>query len=159
MTESQKVVQDWDTPSLEEIPVITKAHVEALEASSDPAAWSMGGMHYVLVRTIGRKTGNEHKVALPYWRDANGRRMVVASFAGAPAHPSWYVNLADRTANPEVLCTSAEGQYWSVPDLLDGEEYDRTWQALVEDRAWYADYQAKTERRIPLVGLPETRPA
>ncbi len=159
MTESQKVIQEWETPSLEEIPVITKAHVEALETTGDPATWSMGNMHHVLVRTVGRKTGNEHKVALPFWRDADGRRVVVASFAGAPGHPAWYLNLADRQANPEVLCTTEEGQYWSVPDILDGEEYQRIWSALLEDRAWYADYQAKTERRIPLVGLPETRPA
>ena len=44
-------------------------------------------------------------------------------------------------------------------DILDGDEDTRNWAGLVEDRAWYADYQAKTARRIPLVGLPETRPA
>jgi hypothetical protein len=27
---------------------------------------------------------------------------------------------------------------------------------MLEDRAWYADYQAKTERVIPLVRLAET---
>jgi deazaflavin-dependent oxidoreductase (nitroreductase family) len=157
VTESQKVVQEWETPSLEEIPVITKGHVAALESSTDDAVWVMAGMHHVVITTVGRKSGTEHKVALPIWRDPDGLRVIVASYAGAPGHPSWYLNLADRTANPEILVRTQTGQYWSVPDILAGDEYDRIWGLLVDDRAWYTDYQAKTERRIPLVRLPETR--
>jgi deazaflavin-dependent oxidoreductase (nitroreductase family) len=159
MAESQKVVQEWETPSLDEIPVISRGHVAAMESSDDDAIWMPGGMHHVVVRTIGRKSGNEHKVALPTWRDPDGHRIVVASFAGATNHPSWYLNLSDRSANPEVLCRVQRGQYWSKHEILDGEDHDRVWELLTADRAWYRDYQAKTERRIPLVRLPETRPA
>jgi deazaflavin-dependent oxidoreductase (nitroreductase family) len=159
MTDSQKVEQAWETPSLEEIPVITKGHVAALESTDADEAWVLAGMHHIVIRTIGRKTGNEHKVALPTWNDADGNRIVVASYAGAPQNPSWFVNISDRTANPEVLCRVQRGQFWSVPEILDGDDYDRTWAALTADRAWYNDYQAKTERRIPLVRFPETRPA
>jgi deazaflavin-dependent oxidoreductase (nitroreductase family) len=113
----------------------------------------------VLLRTIGRRSGQEHKVALPTWFDPEGRRVVVASFAGAAQHPAWYLNLSDRAANPEVRCRVAGGEYWSEPEILDGDEYDRVWALLVADRAWYADYQQRTDRRIPLVRLPETRPA
>ena len=45
--------------------------------------WVQAGMHHVTVQTVGRKSGNAHKIALPIWRDANGHRIVVASFAGA----------------------------------------------------------------------------
>lgn len=158
MTGEQKVEQAWETPSLDEIPAISRRHVQALETSDDDAVWQDAGMEHVLLRTIGRKSGTEHKVALPFWRDPQGNRVVVASFAGAPAHPSWYLNLSDRTANPEVLCRVQGGQYWSTAEILEGDEYDRAWQLLVDDRAWYADYQAKTSRSIPLVRLPETRP-
>ena len=159
MTESQKVIQEWETPSLEDIPVISRADVEALESTTDDAMWARGGMHHVVLRTIGRQSGKEHKVAIPIWRDPDGERIVVASFAGAPNHPSWYVNLADRSANPEVHVRTQGGEYWSVPDILEGDEYDRIWGLLAADRAWYDDYQAKTSRRIPLVRLPETRRA
>ena len=159
MTESQKVIQEWETPSLEEIPVISRGHVQALESSNDDAVWVQAGMHHVVIRTVGRQTGKEHKVAVPIWRDPNGIPVVVASFAGAEKHPSWYVNLADRTANPEVHVRTQTKQYWSVPEILAGEEYERIWALLTEDRAWYNDYQAKTSRRIPLVRLPESRPA
>lgn len=159
VTESQKVEQVWETPSLEEIAVISHAHVQAMESSDDDAVWVQVGMHHVIVYTTGRKSGNEHKVAVPTWRDPDGHRIVVASYAGAPGHPAWFLNLQDRPAGSEVLCRAQGGSYWSVPEILEGTEYDGTWELLTADRAWYKDYQAKTERRIPLVRLPETRPA
>ena len=159
MSESQKVEQAWATPSHDEIIALTKQHVGAMETMDLDVVWVQAGMHHVLLSTVGRKSGTTHKVALPFWRDANGQRIVVASFAGAPADPSWFVNMSDRSANPEVLCRVQNGRFWSVPEILEGEDYSTTWAALNADRAWYNDYQAKTERRIPLVRLPETRPA
>jgi deazaflavin-dependent oxidoreductase (nitroreductase family) len=160
MTESQKVEQVWETPPLDEIPKLSSAHVEAMESMDDDEVWKQAGMHHVLLRTLGRKSGKEHKVALPTWSDPEGRRVIVASFAGAQQHPSWYVNLADRDANPEVLVrVQGNKQFWSEPEILEGDEYDRIWDLLTADRAWYQNYQSKTDRRIPLVRLPETRPA
>lgn len=159
MPTSQKVEQAWETPSHDEIPKISQMHVQAMETMDIDEVWVQAGMHHVLLHVKGRKSGNLQKVALPTWNDANGNRIVVASFAGAEKHPAWYVNLADREANPEVLCKVQHGSFWSVPEVLDGDDYTATWQQLTEDRAWYNDYQARTSRRIPLVRLPETRPA
>jgi deazaflavin-dependent oxidoreductase (nitroreductase family) len=159
MTTSQKVEQDWETPPPDEIVAISRGHVDAMEASDDDLIWKPAGMDHVVLRTVGRKSGNEHKVALPIWRDPDGHRIVVASFAGATNHPSWFINLRDTSANPEVHCRVQGGQFWSTPEILDGDEYQQIWDLLTEDRAWYNTYQGETERRIPLVRLPETRPA
>jgi deazaflavin-dependent oxidoreductase (nitroreductase family) len=159
MPTDQRVEQTWETPAPDEIVSISHGHVEAMESSDDDMIWSPGGMHHVVLRTIGRKSGNEHKVALPMWRDADGHPLVVASFGGSAKHPAWFLNLQDTSVNAEVLCRVQGGAYWSTPEILDGDDYDTNWAALLEDRAWYADYQARTERRIPLVRLPETRPA
>jgi deazaflavin-dependent oxidoreductase (nitroreductase family) len=160
-TSDQHVEQVWETPPLDEIPKLSVAHVQAMATmDAEPMVWEQAGMQHVLVRTIGRRSGTEHKVALPTWNDPEGRRVVVASFAGAPDHPAWYLNLSDRAANPEVLCTVRGGrQFWSEHEILHGDEYDRVWDLLTADRAWYTTYQAKTDRRIPLVRLPETREA
>ena len=69
MTESQKLEQTWETPSLEDIPVISRAHVAALEAGDDDETWTPSGQVLVLLHTVGRKSGKEHKVPLPMWRD------------------------------------------------------------------------------------------
>lgn len=158
MPTEQHVDQAWETPSLDEIPLITKGHVAALESTDADAAWVLAGMHHIVITTVGRKSGNEHKVALPFWRDPDGARVVVASYAGAPQNPSWFVNLADRSANPEIRCRVQHGEFWSVPEILEGDEHTRIWGLLTDDRAWYDNYQAKTERTIPLVRFPETRP-
>ena len=154
----QKVEQQWETPGYEEIAEITKGHVAGMEQSDADEVWNVAGMRHVLLYTKGRKSGTEHKVALPTWNDPEGNRIVAGSFAGHEKHPAWFLNIRDRK-EPEILCRVQGKQYWSAPEILDGEEYDRIWNLFVQDRAWYTDYQAKTERRIPLVRLPETRPA
>jgi len=130
-----------------------------MEASDDDAVWRAAGMHHVVLRTVGRTTGNEHKVALPYWRDPEGHRIVVASYAGAPQHPSWYLNLLDRAANPEVLVRVQHGSFWASAEVLEGEGYLRIWDLLTADREYYKDYVRRTDRKIPLVRLREVRPA
>lgn len=154
MTESQKLEQTWETPSQEDITAISRDHVAALEASDDDATWVPFGQVLVLVHTVGRKSGKEHKVPLPVWRDADGHRIVVASFAGSHHHPSWFLNLRDRK-DAAVLVRVQGGRYWSEPEILEDEDYERTWAQLTADRAWYNEYQSKTERRIPLVRLRE----
>ena len=149
----------FDEPPRADIPGISRMHVGAMETSDDDAVWIGAGMHQLLLRTIGRKSGNEHKVALPYWVDDDDHRVVVASFAGAPQHPAWYLNLSDRTANPEVWVRTQQGAFWAEAEILEGEEYDRIWAALNADRPYYDDYQSRTDRRIPLVRLKEKRKA
>jgi len=157
MSESQ-ANEPFVEPPREEIPGITKQHVAAMESSDDPAVWIVAGMDHVVLTTIGRKSGKEHKVALPVWFDADGRRIVVASFAGAPQHPAWYLNLADKQANPEVRARVMGRQFFADAQILDGDDYERTWTGLTADRAYYDDYQSRCERRIPLVRLVELRP-
>lgn len=153
----QKAEQQWETPSWDEIPEITKGHVAAMESSDDDAVWHLVGMPHMLIETIGRKSGKVHKVALPTWNDPDGDRIVAGSFAGHEKHPAWFLNIRDRK-EPEVRCRVQGKQFWSVPEILEGEERQRIWDLFVQDRAWYTDYQAKTERVIPLVRFPETRP-
>ena len=149
---------EFTTPSRDEIVAISAKHVTMMETSDADDTWIWVGMEHLLLRTIGRRSGNEHKVALPFWRDPDGVRVVVASFGGEPKHPAWFLNLSDKSANPEVLVRVQGGTFWSTPEALEGEEYDRIWALLTADRAWYDNYRTKAGRTIPLVRLPESRP-
>ena len=84
---------------------------------------------------------------------------MVASFSGAPDHPSWYLNLTDRDANPEVKIRVQQGLFWADAQILEDSDYAETWAGLTADRPWYDDYQSRTDRQIPLVRLVELRPA
>ena len=81
--------------------------------------------------------------------------MVVGSFAGADKEPDWLANLRDKNSNGEVKIRTQEAEYISVPEILEGDERDLLWDQLCEDRAWYNDYQKRTERVIPLIRFPE----
>lgn len=128
-----------------------------MESSDADDTWVWLGMEHMLLTTIGRRSGRAHRVALPFWRDPAGQRIVVASFAGAECHPAWFRNLCDRAANPDVAVRVQHGSYRSVPEVLESDEHETTWRLLVADRPWYAGYQEGTARRIPLVRLPESR--
>jgi deazaflavin-dependent oxidoreductase (nitroreductase family) len=158
-TPGGQAADEFVEPPRHEIPGISRQHVAAMESSDDEAVWTPAGMHHVVLTTRGRRTGRHHTVALPFWRDPGGDRVVVASFAGAAAHPDWYLNGADRTANPEVHVRVRSGAFWAGFEVVDGDDHERTWAALLADRPWYAEYQRRCERRIPLVRLVERRPA
>jgi len=113
------------------------------------------GMHHIILTTIGRRSGKEHKCALPIWRDEDGHRVVVGSFAGADKEPDWLANLRDKASNSEVKIRTQNSEYVSTPEILEGLERDLLWNQLCEDRAWYNDYQERTERVIPLIRFSE----
>ena len=153
--ENQRIEQFWDTPTHDQIVEISHAHVEALEESNDDNVWQQVGMHHIILTTIGRRSGKEHKCALPIWRDEDGHRVVVGSFAGADKEPDWLANLRDKASNSEVKIRTQNSEYISTPEILEGLERDLLWNQLCEDRAWYNDYQERTERVIPLIRFSE----
>ncbi len=158
MSDSEQNSQEstaFTTPTHDEIVELTKMHIEALEATNDDAVWVAAGMTHVLLTIVGRKSGATRKTPLPYWKDADGHRIVVGSFAGAKKHPAWFHNLADKDANPTIHVKERDHEYWSDAQVLEGDEHAAVWAALTADRPFYNDYQAKTERQIPLIRLPE----
>jgi deazaflavin-dependent oxidoreductase (nitroreductase family) len=158
MSQSQKS-EPFVEPSRAEIPARTREHIAAMESTDADEAWFVAGMHHLILRTVGRRSGKEQKAALPYWVDPGGHRIVVASWAGAPTHPAWYLNLCDREKNPEVLVKVQRAAFWAQAQVLEGADYHRTWAALNRDRPFYDDYQSRTTRPIPLVRLVERRKA
>jgi len=157
MPTSQKN-EPFEEPSRAEIPVRTREHIAAMESTDAGEAWFVAGMHHLILCTVGRRSGKEQKAALPYWVDAGGHRIVVASYAGGPTHPAWYLNLRDRAKNPEVLVRVQRAAFWAEAQVLEGEDRRRSWAALTEDRPFYVDYQARTSRTLPVVRLVERRP-
>ena len=156
----QKVDYEFETPTREQIVKISAKHVAMMETSDADDTWIWVGMEHLLLHTVGRRSGNLHKVALPFWRDPDGHRAVVAAFGGNPKDPAWLLNLSDRSANPDVLVRVQGGTFRSVPQVLDGPDYEQTWAGIVADRPWYAEYVEKSGgRRVPLGRLPETAPA
>jgi deazaflavin-dependent oxidoreductase (nitroreductase family) len=107
------------------------------------------GRDLLLLTTTGRKSGTEHTTPMVYTRDG-GRLLVYASKGGAPSHPDWYLNLV---ADPHVTVEVGPERYDALAAPLDRDERDRAFAAHAERFPAFAEYQAKTERIIPVVAL------
>ena len=103
----------------------------------------------LLLTTTGRKTGNESTTPLIYQLDG-GNPVLVASKGGAPEHPGWYENLAKT---PEVGVQILGETFRARARVVEGEERERLWRLMNEMWPHYEEYQAKTDREIPVVVL------
>ena len=103
----------------------------------------------VILTTKGRHSGKVRKSPLMRVED-NGKYAVIASMGGAPKHPVWYLNLI---ASPEVTLQDGANVYEMAAREVDGDERTRWWAIAVEAWPAYADYQAGTDRQIPVVVL------
>jgi len=105
------------------------------------------GMPIVIVTTRGNKSGKLRKTALMRV-EHDGEYALVASKGGAPTHPVWYHNLvADPTA---VMIQDGPDPHDYVVRLVDGDERAEWWDRAVAAYPPYSDYQANTERVIPV---------
>jgi F420H(2)-dependent quinone reductase len=105
------------------------------------------GLPVVIVTMRGNKSGKVRKVALMRV-EHNGDYALVASMGGAPQNPVWYYNLK---AHPDEVTVQDGDQLVGVHVReLSGAERDQWWDRAVEAYAPYADYQQRTDRRIPV---------
>jgi deazaflavin-dependent oxidoreductase (nitroreductase family) len=101
----------------------------------------------LLLTTTGSKTGNTTTTPLIYGED-NGRYLIVASKGGAAKHPMWYTNLAK---NPGVEIQVMDTTIAGTARTARPDEKPALWQKMATLFPNYNEYQAKTEREIPLV--------
>ena len=86
---------------------------------------------------------------LLYFED-DGERYLIGSKGGDDRHPEWYLNLV---AEPTVHVRVAAAVYQATARTLDELERATLWPDLVARYPMFDDYQAATQRRIPVVQL------
>jgi deazaflavin-dependent oxidoreductase (nitroreductase family) len=123
------------------------AHVAAYEATDGEEGYMWNGAPCLVLTTTGAKSGKERKFALIFGRDGDDV-LVVASKGGAPESPQWYENLV---ANPDVKVQVLGDRYDGVARTATDSEKPRLWSIMTELWPSYDDYQAKTDRDIPVV--------
>lgn len=107
------------------------------------------GRPVILLTTIGAKSGKIRKT--PLMRvEHDGEYAAVASRGGAPKNPVWYSNVK---AHPRVeLQDGAVTRDYEAREVFD-EERATWWERAVEAWPYYAEYQTKTDRQIPVFVL------
>ena len=112
-----------------------------------------GGGPLLLLTTRGAKSGLERVNPLMYSTDGD-RFVVEASKGGAPAHPDWYHNLV---VHPEVIVEVGAERFSARATTAQGEERERLFNQHAAAMPFFAGFQAKTQRQIPVVILTRIR--
>jgi deazaflavin-dependent oxidoreductase (nitroreductase family) len=133
----------------------TRFHRWAYQRTNGKFLSRMRGKPTLLLTTTGRRSGRPHTVPLPYFPDG-GTMIVIGSASGAERHPAWVLNL---TADPRVTVQYLAQHGPAHAEVLTGEERTAMWDRISAEAPWYAAYQQRTTREIPLIRLTRTQPA
>lgn len=112
----------------------------------------IGGYYFsttLLIRTMGRKTGQPRITALTYG-SIDGKLIVIASKGGADVHPAWYLNMQGHETVDIQIGGAAFQARWQ--EAKDAQKTD-LWAFMERVYPPYRDYQAGTSRVIPLIML------
>ena len=105
------------------------------------------GLPCIIVTHVGNKTGGIRKIPLMRVKVDNSY-VLIGSMGGQPKNPVWVYNLR---ANPEVqIRDKHEVTEMKVREVSDESERKSLWEASVEAYPPYEEYQAKTDRVIPV---------
>ena len=126
------------------------AQVELFEKTDGVEGGELEGKPCIILWSRGRHSGKVRKTPLMRVTDGTSYA-VVASLGGAPQHPVWYHNLVADPAAVALQDGADLRDY--VAREVTGDEKAAWWARATEVWPSYDDYQAKTDRVIPLFVL------
>ena len=105
------------------------------------------GLPCIIVTHLGNKTGAIRKIPLMKVK-VDDSYVLIGSMGGQPKNPVWVYNLR---ANPDVKIRDKQKvTQMKVREVTDVNERKILWNASVEAYPPYKEYQAKTNRIIPV---------
>ena len=126
-----------------------RKQAEAFEASHGAKSAKLSGRPIVVVTSRGAVTGNLRKTALMRV-EHEGAYAAIASLGGAARNPQWVANLR---AHPLVELQDGPTRRDYRVREAEGDDRAAWWARAVAAYPPYADYQARTKRRIPVFVL------
>lgn len=123
--------------------------VDTIESSGGTKGVVTQGVPIIVLTMRGHRSGKVRKAGVMRV-EHDGSYAAVASKGGDPQNPGWYYNLI---AGPEVdVRDGTEVRHMRAREV-QGDERATWWARAVEVWPAYDDYQAKTEREIPVFVL------
>jgi len=123
--------------------------MEEFHANAGKVGGPFEGIPLLLLTTTGARSGQRRTTPVGYMPDGD-RLAIFATRGGLPTNPSWYYNLV---AHPEATVEVGTETFEVTAVVLTGEERDRLYARQVERAPVFAEYQAKTTRKIPVIAL------
>lgn len=126
-----------------------KKIIEEFRANDGKVGGTFENMSLLLLHTTGAKS--ELPRINPVVCMPDGERLVIiASKGGAPTHPDWYYNLV---ANPDVRVEVGSEQFEALATVSGEPERTELYAKIASLYPFFAEYEQKTERVIPVVTL------
>lgn len=123
--------------------------IDEFRANGGKAAGGFENVPLVLVHHFGAKSGIERIAPLAYYGEGD-RVFIYASKGGSPENPAWYHNLV---ANPKTTIELGTETHDVVAKVLTGAERDEYYAKQAAVQPQFAEYQSKTDRKIPVIEL------
>lgn len=134
-------MSDWNTKIIEEF-----------RATGGKVGGQFDGAPLILLHSTGAKSGQDRVAPVMYLADGDDL-VVFASKAGADTNPDWFHNLK---ANPDTRVEIGPDTVAVRARVAEGEERDRLFDRQKAAYPGFADYEAGTDRVIPVVVLERT---
>lgn len=110
------------------------------------------GVPLLLLTTIGARSGQPRTMPMTYLRDGD-RLVVFAANGGRQNYPGWYHNLL---ANPAARVEVSTETYNVTATEVEGAERERLWAQQLHHTPYFAGFQERAGRRIPVISLART---
>ena len=125
------------------------AIIEEFRGNGGVVGGMFEGAPLLILQHLGAKSGTVRHSPLMYQRVDSGYA-IFASKAGAATNPDWLHNLR---ANPSTLIEVGNEVIDVTARVAKGDEHERVWSKQKIDYPNFAEYEAKTDRVIPVVVL------
>ena len=127
--------------------IFTALHVELYRLTGGKA--QVAKYPTMLLTTRGRKSGKLRTIPLIYIQDGDCY-VIAAAYAGSDQNPTWWLNLREaKEAEIEVMRTKIRVR----AEVATPHQRAALWPRLVAMYPYFIDYQARTQREIPVVVL------
>ena len=127
----------------------TRVHILVYRLTGGAVMGLVSGLPNLLLTTTGRKSGKRRTTPLFYLPDGD-RFVVVASYGGNPKSPAWWLNFQ---SDPRGWVEVGGAKFTVEATQASPELKQRLWPVFARHYPAYDDYQARTDRDIPLVVL------
>jgi len=124
-------------------------HVKEYRRTDGELGHEWQGTTTLLLTTTGRKSGQQRTTPLIY-QEHDGDYLIVASNGGDDQPPAWFLNLQE---NPQAHVQVMADKFDADARVATDEEKPEMWAKMTATWPHYDEYQAKTDRQIPVVVL------
>jgi deazaflavin-dependent oxidoreductase (nitroreductase family) len=142
---------DWDA-ARSHTRKFNETFIEKYRSTGGKVPGELGEVDILLLTARGAKSGELRTVPVGFHR-IDDRLVIIASMGGADKNPPWFYNVV---ANPDVTVELGTETFQARATVTEGDDRDRLYGVVCERMSVFADYQARTQRVIPVIELQQT---